>query len=226
MPESQRINLDNSFQVIYDTQTIGDRLDSRWPNIINVWIDSNDSNQMAELTSTLIIGGCRSGKSGHALKLAKQIRGRHHIFVATCVPQDHEMNARVERHQKDRGDTWHTVEAPLDPAAAIRESGMGADILVVDCLTLWISNLVMSGLEDSQIIEKVDILCGQLKNPPCPIVLVSNEVGAGIVPENALARRFRDLAGGCNQRVASSCEQVIWMVAGIAVSVKPQRSMG
>jgi adenosylcobinamide kinase/adenosylcobinamide-phosphate guanylyltransferase len=177
-------------------------------------------------TAILIIGGCRSGKSRQALKLAKPMRGRQNVFVATCSPQGKEMTARVEKHQKERGDLWRTVEAPLDPAAAIQDTGTQADILVIDCLTLWVSNLLMAGFDDNQVLDKVDGMCAILSDPPCPVILVSNEVGTGIVPENALARRFRDMAGWCNQRVAAACEQVIWMVAGIAVSVKPQPSNG
>jgi adenosylcobinamide kinase / adenosylcobinamide-phosphate guanylyltransferase len=176
-------------------------------------------------TAILIIGGCRSGKSRQALKLAKPMRGRQNIFVATCSPQDDEMTARVEQHRKERGDDWQSVEAPLDPTAAIQDSGPQADILVIDCLTLWVSNLLMAGFDDHQVFEKIDRMCTILHAPPCPVILVSNEVGTGIVPENALARRFRDLAGWCNQRVAAACEQVIWMVAGIAVYVKPQLSI-
>lgn len=175
-------------------------------------------------TSILIIGGCRSGKSRQALKLAEPKRGRQNVFVATCSPQDEEMTARVENHQKERGDRWRTVETPLDPTAAIQDTGPQADILVIDCLTLWVSNLLMAGFDDNQVFDKVDRMCAILSDPPCPVILVSNEVGTGIVPENTLARRFRDMAGWCNQRVAAACEQVIWMVAGIAVSVKPQPS--
>lgn len=177
-------------------------------------------------TATLIIGGCRSGKSGYAIKLAESLHGSRNIFIATCVPQDAEMSARVQRHQQERGRRWQTIEAPVDPAAALCESGPGNDALIIDCLTLWISNLMLDGLDDSQILDRIGKLCDSLLEPPCPVILVSNEVGAGIVPENLLARRFRDLTGWCNQRVASACKQVIWMVAGIAVPVKPQPSVG
>jgi adenosylcobinamide kinase/adenosylcobinamide-phosphate guanylyltransferase len=175
-------------------------------------------------TTTFIIGGCRSGKSSHALRLANARSGGKNLFVATCAPQDDEMTARVKRHQIERGDCWQTIEAPLDPAAALHDHGPGADILVIDCLTLWVSNLMMTGLDDGQIIDHINRLCDSLTETPCSVILVSNEVGTGIVPENALARRYRDLIGWCNQRTAAACERVIWMVAGIAVPIKPQPS--
>jgi adenosylcobinamide kinase/adenosylcobinamide-phosphate guanylyltransferase len=177
-------------------------------------------------TTTLVIGGCRSGKSSHAIKLAESHHGRRNMFIATCVPQDAEMSDRVKRHRQERGRHWQTVETPLDPAAALCESGPVSDVAIIDCLTLWISNLMLDGLNDDQILHRVGKLCDSLLEPPCPVILVSNEVGAGVVPENHLARRFRDLTGWCNQRVAASCKEVIWMVAGIAVPVKPQPSVG
>ncbi len=172
-------------------------------------------------TTTLVIGGCRSGKSSHAIALAEALRGKKNLFVATCIPQDTEMRSRVRRHQIERGDRWQTVEEPLNPVAALHDHGPEADILVIDCLTLWVSNLMLNGLDDDQIIDNINRLCDSLMEPPCPVILVSNEVGAGIVPENTLARRFRDLTGWCNQRVARASKQVVWMVAGIAVPVKP-----
>ena len=175
-------------------------------------------------TTTLIIGGCRSGKSGYALRLADARRGGKNLFVATCAPQDKEMTERVKRHQIERGDRWQTIEAPLDPAAVLHDHGSGADILVIDCLTLWVSNLMMTGQKDEQIIDNISRLCDSLMKTPCPVILVSNEVGTGIVPENALARRYRDLIGWCNQRAATACDRVIWMVAGIAVPIKPKPS--
>lgn len=175
-------------------------------------------------TTTLVIGGCRSGKSSHAISLAEALRGKKNLFVATCIPQDAEMNSRVRRHQIERGDRWQTVEEPLNPVAALHDHGPGADILVIDCLTLWVSNLMTTGQDDEQIIDHINRLCDGLMKTPCPVILVSNEVGTGIVPENALARRFRDLVGWCNQRTAAACERVIWMMAGIAVSIKPQPS--
>ena len=174
-------------------------------------------------STTLIIGGCRSGKSSHALALGERSVGRRNLFIATCQPHDDEMAARIERHQKERGRHWQTLEAPLEPDRVIRDQGPGADIILIDCLTLWISNLMMIHDDDGQVLATVDRLHQTIMTPPCPIIMVANEVGLGIVPDNGLARRFRDLAGWCNQKMAAGCRQVIWMVAGIPVPVKQDR---
>ncbi len=170
-------------------------------------------------STTLIIGGCRSGKSSHALDLAEQINGSRKLFVATCIPQDSEMAARVKHHQRERGAHWRTVESPYDLAKTIVEHGPGTDVMLIDCLTLWISNL-MGQNDDTAVLHHVEQFVDAARNAPCPIIAVSNEVGTGIVPENEIARRFRDLAGWCNQSVAAACQCVSWMVAGIAVPVK------
>lgn len=170
--------------------------------------------------TTLIIGGCRSGKSNHALTLGENSAGKRNLFVATCQPHDDEMRDRIQRHQKERGDHWLTVEAAVEIVDVIQREGPRTDIMVIDCLTLWVSNLMMASPSDEGVMEKMVQLAETIKSPPCPIILVSNEVGAGIVPENPLARRFRDLTGWCNQKMAAACSQVIWMVAGIPTSIK------
>jgi len=172
-------------------------------------------------TSTLVIGGCRSGKSNHALTLAAAFHIQPKTFVATCTAQDEEMRQRIQRHQKERGGQWRTLEVPLKIAAAITAHGGTAGIMLVDCLTLWISNMMMEGVDDRTILQQCQEVCELLKAPPCPIILVSNEVGTGIVPENEMARRYRDLAGWVNQQMAAACQNVIWMVAGIPVPIKP-----
>jgi adenosylcobinamide kinase/adenosylcobinamide-phosphate guanylyltransferase len=172
------------------------------------------------VSTTLIAGGCRSGKSRQALTLGEEAAGRRNLFIATCQPHDAEMAARITHHQQERGRRWKTVEAPLEPDQVIANQGPGADVILIDCLTLWISNLMMAHPRDEEIMQAVDRLHRAVVKPPCPIILVTNEVGAGIVPENPMARRFRDLAGWCNQRMADACNRVIWMVAGIAVPIK------
>ncbi len=167
-----------------------------------------------------VIGGCRSGKSRHALETADGIAGEKKIFIATCVPRDAEMKQRVDRHQKERGQDWQTVETPIHLPQAIIEYSGQADVLLVDCLTLWISNLLMETEDDELINERIISLIPSLASASCPVILVSNEVGAGIVPENRLARRFRDLAGAANQAVAAQADRVVWMVAGIPVKIK------
>ncbi len=169
---------------------------------------------------TLILGGCRSGKSSHALLLAEKINAAHKIFIATCVPRDPEMHARVKRHQEERSAFWQTMEVPIDLPKALQDIAGKADLVLIDCITLWISNLMMESEEQEVLEGHLMQLCKALKKMPCPVFLVTNEVGCGIVPENKLARLFRDAAGFANQNIAEVCDQVIWMVAGIPVKIK------
>lgn len=171
-------------------------------------------------TTTFVIGGCRSGKSGHALALGEAVSGPNRLFLATCVPQDQEMVRRVRRHQLEREERWKTVDAPVDLVGVLAALGPQSNVVLIDCLTLWVTNLLMAHDDDEPIIEHMTALQKALKSPPCPVILVSNEVGTGIVPENRLSRRFRDLAGWCNQKTAAACDQVVWMVAGIPVTIK------
>jgi len=167
-----------------------------------------------------VIGGCRSGKSTFALKTAEKVPAEQKIFIATCVPQDDEMKLRIARHQKERSQTWVTVEAPLSLPQTIEQNNRRGDVILVDCLTLWVSNLLMESGDEKKIEAAISRLIEALEKATCPIVLVSNEVGAGIVPENRLARQYRDIIGLVNQAVAKTASKVIWMVAGIPVTVK------
>ena len=167
-----------------------------------------------------VIGGCRSGKSRHALQSAEKMPGNRKIYIATCVPQDNEMKQRVARHQKERSQNWVTVEEPLHLPQALLENSPKADVMLVDCLTLWVSNLLMETDDEEKLEEAISQLIDTLEKATCPIVLVSNEVGTGIVPENRLARQYRDIIGLANQAVAKTAGKVIWMVAGIPVTVK------
>src|SRR6056297_333333 len=167
-----------------------------------------------------VLGGCRSGKSRHALALAEDRRGSANYFLATCVAYDEEMKERIRRHQEERGAKWQSVEAPLDLPEAIDRQSDAADVIVVDCLTLWMNNLIMEGQTDKEVYARAEKLKASLERAGCPVFIVSNEVGAGIVPENQLARRFRDLVGFTNQRMAGCADRVIWMVAGIPVIIK------
>lgn len=173
-------------------------------------------------TTTLVTGGCRSGKSRHAQLLAEAVDGLHRCYIATCVPLDDEMRRRVSRHQAERGPEWRTVEAPLAVAEAIDAHAPQVDVILVDCLTLWISNLMGAGQEIDSLVANAHELAAAVQRSVCPLILVTNEVGAGIVPENALARAYRDAAGLVNQIVAAACDTVIWTVAGIPVTIKPQ----
>jgi adenosylcobinamide kinase/adenosylcobinamide-phosphate guanylyltransferase len=131
------------------------------------------------------------------------------------------MQRRVDRHQLERGDSWITQEVPLDLAGTIRKTGSSADVMLVDCLTLWLSNLLMENDDEASIKEAIRDLAEAVRLAACGVILVSNEVGAGIVPENKLARHYRDLAGWTNQAMAAACDLVIWTVAGIPVTIKP-----
>lgn len=173
---------------------------------------------------TLVIGGCRSGKSGFALDEANRIAGSQKLFLATSVPTDPEMDRRVARHQAERGGDWQTVEEPVEIHDIIETRSPTADVILVDCLTLWTSNLMAREKDESKIVEHTDRLVSALLNSRCPVFLVSNEVGTGIVPENALARQFRDLAGFVNQRVARAADRVVLTVAGIGVQIKPRET--
>ena len=167
-----------------------------------------------------VIGGCRSGKSRQALEAAEGMPGDHKTFIATCIPHDEEMKQRVEQHQKERSLIWRTVEEPIHLPQAIVEQSRQADVVLVDCLTLWISNLMLELDDDRKILAGLPDLTRALQSVHCPVVLVSNEVGTGIVPENQLSRRFRDLVGSTNQTVAGQADRVVWMVAGIPVGIK------
>ena len=175
-----------------------------------------------EIRTTLVTGGCRSGKSSHAQPMAEAVPGKRRCYMATCVPLDGEMQRRVSRHQAERGPEWRTVEEPIKIAAAIGTHAPSADVILLDCLTLWISNLMGAGKDMGGIVDTAHELADAAQRAVCPVILVTNEVGAGIVPENALARAYRDAAGLVNQIMAAACDTVIWTVAGIPVTIKPQ----
>jgi adenosyl cobinamide kinase/adenosyl cobinamide phosphate guanylyltransferase len=163
----------------------------------------------------LLLGGARSGKSAMAKRLAVA-SGAPVTFIATAEPRDEEMAARIRRHREERMPEWRTVEAPLDLHAAVR-SAPPADFLVVDCLTLWVSNLLEAGNDAAQISDAADELTHELISREC--VVVSNEVGLGIVPMNELARAYRDVLGAVNSIFAASAERAVLMVAGRALEL-------
>ncbi len=169
---------------------------------------------------TLFIGGCRSGKSAEALRKAETFDADRRLFMATCRPYDAEMRARIERHRRERDASWETLEVPLELAAALETHNARGHIILVDCLTLWTTNLMMAGRSEEAVEAQLTALAQALAAMRCPVILVANEVGQGIVPENQMARRFRDWAGMVNQKMAACVDQVIWMVAGIPVKIK------
>jgi len=168
----------------------------------------------------LITGGCRSGKSRYALELAKSISGSKR-FIATAEALDDEMRQRIERHQQERGKDWQTIEEPLELSKIFQQVGKEFGPVVVDCLTLWLSNRLMQEDSRETIMDQMDQALQIISEPEATFIFITNEVGDGIVPENKLARKFRDLAGEINQRVAEFCDEVFVMVSGIPVKIKP-----
>ncbi len=171
---------------------------------------------------TFVIGGCRSGKSDYALNRANEIKTGIKYFVATSVPTDAEMEKRVQKHQGERGPEWQTIEEPVKLHEIIDQYAPKAGVILVDCLTLWVSNLMFASYDSDQVEAAVLKLEKSLEQSECPVFLVSNEVGLGIVPENTLARQFRDFAGLVNRRIAKAADKVVMTVAGIDVQIKPR----
>jgi len=169
-------------------------------------------------TITLITGGARSGKSTQALKLA--VPHKRKFFVATGQALDEEMTARIEFHRDTRPSEFQTVEEALQVVVALDRLKDRADVVVLDCLTLWVSNLMQLHKQDEPVITEADRLAQILKRSAFASIVVTDEVGWGIVPEHPMARRFRDLLGWTNQKIASVADEVLLMVAGYPVKAK------
>jgi adenosyl cobinamide kinase/adenosyl cobinamide phosphate guanylyltransferase len=167
---------------------------------------------------TLVLGGARSGKSRHAEGVIADLRAPNSVYVATAEAGDAEMRARIAEHRARRGAGWTTLEAPLDLIGALDQAGVRPAL--IDCLTLWVSNLLHAGRD---VAAEGERLIGALALARAPVVLVSNEVGLGIVPENALARAFRDHAGRLNQRIAAMADRVVFVAAGLPLILKETR---
>jgi adenosylcobinamide kinase / adenosylcobinamide-phosphate guanylyltransferase len=165
---------------------------------------------------TLVLGGARSGKSRHAEGLVTATPAPW-IYVATAQAYDDEMTARIAQHRSRRAEGWHTVEAPLDLVGAIAAHACSGQTILIDCLTLWLSNVMLDGRD---VDAACDVLVDTLATATGPIVVVSNEVGLGIVPDNALARRFRDAQGRLNQQVAARADRVVLIAAGLPLTLK------
>ncbi|MBM3559855.1 MAG: bifunctional adenosylcobinamide kinase/adenosylcobinamide-phosphate guanylyltransferase [Alphaproteobacteria bacterium] len=166
---------------------------------------------------TLVLGGARSGKSQYAEGLVEAAPCARRVYVATGEAGDAEMAARIAAHRKRRGVGWTTVEAPRDLAGAIARESRPGSVVLVDCLTLWLSNLLLAG--DDHDAMRASLL-GALAMVRGPVVCVANEVGLGIVPDNALARAFRDAAGRLNQDVAAAADCVVFLAAGLPLVLK------
>lgn len=164
----------------------------------------------------LITGGVRSGKTSRALELAVSL-GEERVYVATGQAWDQEMHARIERHKAERDQSWLTIEEPLEIAPLLDQPGK---VVLVDCLTLWMSNVLHSYDEDDAVHAQVASLVQAMVDAPNPVIFVTNEVGFGIVPTNALARRFRDHAGWLAQAIAAKAERVELCCAGLQLRMK------
>jgi adenosylcobinamide kinase/adenosylcobinamide-phosphate guanylyltransferase len=170
-----------------------------------------------DIRSLLVIGGARSGKSRFGQTCAEQ-SGKTPVLIATAEAGDAEMAARIAAHRAARGSHWQVVEERIELAHALRREAAEDKVLLVDCLTLWLSNLMLSGrdpeAEGALLVRSIEGLAG-------PAIFVSNEVGLGIVPENELGRRFRDAQGRLNQRIAATCAAVVFVAAGLPLMLKP-----
>jgi adenosylcobinamide kinase / adenosylcobinamide-phosphate guanylyltransferase len=173
--------------------------------------------QIPLAVTTLVLGGARSGKSGFAEKLAKET-GLKRVYIATAQAFDTEMSERIGKHQNDRAsDGWHTIEEPIHLATVIVREAKPDTVLLVDCLTLWLSNAMLAELDIADVQTK---LLKAVYNAQGPIIFVSNEVGMGLVPETPLGRRFRDAQGRLNQAIAAQVPCVVFVAAGLPIKLK------
>ncbi|MCP4296772.1 MAG: bifunctional adenosylcobinamide kinase/adenosylcobinamide-phosphate guanylyltransferase [Proteobacteria bacterium] len=167
---------------------------------------------------TLVTGGSRSGKSTFALSLAEPFSNK--AFLATAQAFDKEMETRILRHQKEREDRFRTIEEPIEIANVIQRIHQTNEIMIIDCLTVWLGNLMHKFSDVEGDYSQIKELYRVLEEPPCDLIIVTNEVGLGIIPSNELSRKFRDYAGLLNQKVASLSDDVYLTVSGIPVKIK------
>jgi len=171
--------------------------------------------------SDLILGGVRSGKSREAVRLAAAMpRGSRGAFLATAQAFDGDMEARIARHRAERPAGWATLEEPYDVVAACKSLEGRVDVVVLDCVTLWVANLLLRGDGETCILAAADALAGYLVERRFSLIIVSNEVGAGMHPPTEVGLRFRDALGGVNQRIAAAADGVRYMVAGLPMAIK------
>ena len=168
----------------------------------------------------LVLGGARSGKTGFAERLAMRA-GEAPLYLATAQALDAEMTDRVRMHQQQRHKRFSTLEEPIALTTALRAAAKKHDVILVDCLTLWITNLLGAGANVAGAVD--DLVAALPQIDSARVILVSNEVGLGIVPDNAMARMFRDLAGSAHQRLAEICEEVHFVIAGLPMTLKGPR---
>jgi adenosylcobinamide kinase/adenosylcobinamide-phosphate guanylyltransferase len=179
---------------------------------------------MARLT--LVTGGARSGKSSFAVELALKRYSRR-VFIATALPLDEEMKKRILKHREERGDRFRTIEEPVDLEKALNALPSDTEVAVVDCLTVWLGNFYHHLDEDEVMVRsRMEGFLKTLDRPSCDLILVTNEVGWGIVPENAMARSYRDMLGFLNHRIAEKADHVYLLCCGIPVTLKGDSTHG
>lgn len=166
-----------------------------------------------------ILGGARSGKSSHAVRIAKD-SGKRVAFIATCEPGDDDLKKRVARHKRERPRSWKTFEEAENVAGVVSRIGKKFDVILIDCLTLFTSNHFLKGMGEKAIKGEMSRLVSAIRKSNGKVILISNEVGLGIHPETKLGRDFRDIAGRVNQMVAKEADEVIFMVSGIPWRIK------
>ena len=166
----------------------------------------------------LVTGGSRSGKSHHALELAAHYQTK--AFIATAEPLDDEMRARIERHRRERDPSYLTVEEPVDLATALETLPKETDVAVLDCITVWLGNLIHRNRINGWTCSEIEAFLALLDKPPCHLIMVTNELGMGIIPADPATRDFRDLAGSLNQQLGQRAHEVIITVCGIPVKIK------
>ena len=167
---------------------------------------------------TFILGGARSGKSMYALKLAK--KRKRVAFIATCQALDKEIQERILLHKKQRPKHWKTFEEPIDLNPLLMRIGNSFDCILIDCLTLLVSNFMLAGYKREEIFEKIEAILAILRKKKAEVIMVSNEVGLGLVPANKLGRDFRDIAGKVNQTAAKQANEVFFTISGIPMKMK------
>lgn len=167
----------------------------------------------------LILGGARSGKTSFSEKTAKKL-GKEFVYIATTIPLDLEMKVRVKKHKKNRSDIWRTVEEPVNVISVLKKEDKKSKVILLDCLTLLINNWMMKKYKEEKIKAKIKEIADFCKNCRSSVVIVSNEVGMGIVPANKLARSFRDIEGRANQELAKFADEAYFIVAGLPMRLK------
>ncbi len=165
-----------------------------------------------------VLGGARSGKSEYALKLADS-HTRSRVFIATAEALDDEMRSRIEKHKAGRGEGWTTIEEPTEIIEVIAKN-KEAGLILIDCVTLWLANLMERNLTDPEILKEVSWLVAAIKEVKGTVIIVSNELGHSLVPDNPLGRRFVDLAGSANQLIAGGADEVYFLTAGLPARLK------